>query len=256
MPYERRLSQVSRSWPKSPGHRATARPSAASRSARGADGLLLARPAPRTSTRSTPRASRTSTTWRPSSPKRRKSYASHSRTDERSAARTSDSNARMVSQRTSSTCERTDYRVCARTGSRGDYLNRDVVSRETPNRLSVSHGALPRSACTQLPEPPQVSCAESVDHSRRTNRKCLPRFFSRLDQPARASGRRERLSCHPAQACRVVVHRPLTRQPHECSSLLHPLHQIRLLEPPREDSRASEATAGAAFPQTLHQVQL
>src|SRR6266478_4168332 len=219
MPYERRLSQVSRSWPKSPGQRATARRSAASRSARGADGFLLARPAPRTSTRSTPRVSRTSTTWRPSSPKRRKSYASHSRTNESSA--------------TSS-----------------------VPMSFSISALSVSHSVLPRSPCTELPEPPQVSCAGSVDHSCRTTRKCLPRFSLRHDQRARASGRRERPSCHPAQAYRVVVHRPRTRQPHECSSLLPPLHQIRLLEPSREDSRASEANAGAAFPQTRHQVRL
>jgi len=31
------------------------------------------------------------------------------------------------------------------------------------------------------------------------------------------------------------VHRPLTRQPHECSSSYIRFHQIRLLEPPRED---------------------
>jgi hypothetical protein len=127
---------------------------------------------------------------------------------------------------------------------------------ETSNRLSVSHDVVPRSACTELPEAPQVFRAGSADHLCRINRKYLPRFFSGHDQRARVSGRRERLSCHLAQAYRVVVHRPRTRQPHECSSLLHPLHQIRLLEPPREDSRASEANAGAAFPQTPHQVQL
>jgi len=74
-------------------------------------------------------------------------------------------------------------------------------------------------------------------------------FFSRQIKCSSSERSRTTKFAVPAQACRVVVHRPLTRQP-RVLFLLHPLHQIRCLNPARRFAR-SEATAGAAFSQTL-----